>query len=209
MNTYTLLLHSHKLFVSLFLLLYLVKTILFFANRAKSDAFRKNIIARITEWIISFAFLATGIALLVYTAEIRTILMIKIAIVLTSIPLAIIGYKKSKKILVIVSFLCLFAAYGIGEATKKRKKVEVATEIDKTNPQVYGKAIFTANCAVCHGNDGALGGSGAANLASSELDLAGSKNAIENGKGSMQAYKKIFNEAEINALASYVQTLKK
>lgn len=209
MNIYTILLHSHKLFVSLFVLLYLVKTILFFANRTKSDAFRKNLAARITEWIISFAFLATGIALLVYTAEIRTILMLKIAIVLASIPLAIIGYKKSKGILVIVSFLCLFAAYGIGEASKKRKKVAVSTEIDKTNSQIYGKAIFVANCVVCHGEDGTLGGSGAANLKMTKLDLAGSQNAIQNGKGSMQAYQKIFDEAEIKALAEYVQTLKK
>ena len=209
MNTYTLLLHSHKLFVSLFVLLYLIKTILFFANRTKSDAFRQNIVARISEMVISFAFLATGIALLVYTAEIRTILMIKIAIVLASIPLAIIGYKKSKAILVIVSFLCLLAAYGIGEASKKRKKVAIATEVDTSNPQVYGKAIFAANCVVCHGEDGTLGASGAANLQASQLDLAGRKGRIQNGKGSMQAYKKIFNEAEIDALAEYVQSLKK
>lgn len=72
-----------------------------------------------------------------------------------------------------------------------------------------GKAIYTQYCKLCHGADGQLGLNMAANLAQSELDKAGMVEVITHGRNTMQSYEGILTEAEIDAVADYVLTLRK
>lgn len=69
--------------------------------------------------------------------------------------------------------------------------------------------IYQKYCAVCHGNDGALGFSGAANLRTSQLDLDATRHAIAKGKGAMKAYEGTLLPEQIAALADYVATFRK
>src|SRR5687768_804826 len=94
-------LHTHYLVVTLFLLIYLVKTILLLSNRNDLLAnFNRKV--KVFEIIVSALFLITGIYLatqLPFGGKYDYLFYIKIAMVLLSIPLAVIGFKKHNKIL--------------------------------------------------------------------------------------------------------------
>lgn len=212
---FTGLLHTHKLVVVLFLLLYLIKTILLLINKKEALAsFSKK--TRIPEMVISTLFLLTGAVMLFQLPSINQFMIFKIVAVLASIPLAVIGFKKSNKILAALSLILLIGSYGLAEMSRRYvEKVEVnqgvITDASAANYDalVHGKALFTANCVQCHGEDGQLGLAGSKNLTISQLDEAGIKNIISNGKNAMPPYKKVLNEQEVNALTKYVQGMKK
>jgi uncharacterized membrane protein SirB2 len=143
-------LHTHLLSVILFLLIYLIKTVLLLSNKNEGLAkFTK--IVKVPEMIISTLFLATGIYLLTQIPEIKSLLIIKIIMVLISIPLAIIGFKKKNKVLAVLSFLLIIGAYGLAEMSKKQKSRSMETITEAT---INGHELFNASCISCHGEDG-------------------------------------------------------
>lgn len=87
--------------------------------------------------------------------------------------------------------------------------------------RVSGQAIFNANCATCHGQDGRGGGPAAVGLEPPPADLtdgtwttgdgslAAIENTIENGSPgtAMIAWKGTLTDAQIDAVARYVQSL--
>jgi len=78
------LMHPHVLFVSLFLLIYLIKTILLLSDKDELlEKFKKK--TRIAEMIISFGFLVTGIILLILIpSALNTYMIIKLVLVFAS-----------------------------------------------------------------------------------------------------------------------------
>ena len=101
-------LHSHTLFVVLFTLIYLIKTILLLSDRDELlEKFKKK--TKVAEMVVSFGFLATGIFLMTQLphSPFPTLMYIKIALVLLSIPLAVIGFKKKNKVLATLSFFLI------------------------------------------------------------------------------------------------------
>jgi cytochrome c553 len=200
-------LHLHKTAVLLFLVIYLLKLVgLLFGVKSLQDLFARKAL-RIGEMVISTLFLFTGIYLMVnLPAEQRTTLLwIKVALVLASIPIAVVGFKRQNKMLATLSVLMVVASYGLAEVYKKNPSVGEGLA-DKTNgAEVYA----TANCASCHGADGALGMSGAKNLAVTTLSDAELENVIANGKGAMPVYKGKLKPEQIKALVAHIRTLKK
>jgi cytochrome c553 len=200
-------LHLHKTAVLLFVVIYLLKLVgLLFGVKSLQDLFARKAL-RIGEMVISTLFLFTGIYLMVnLPAEQRTTLLwIKVALVLTSIPIAVVGFKRQNKLLASLSVLMVVASYGLAEVYKKNPSVGEGLA-DKTNgAEVYA----TANCVTCHGADGAAGISGAKNLAVTTLSDAELENVIANGKGSMPSYKKQLKPEQIKALVAHIRTLKK
>lgn len=138
--------------------------------------------------IISALFLLTGIYLttqLPFGGKYDYLFWIKLVMVFASIPIAVIGFKKGNKILAALSLLLITGAFGLAEVYTKRKGIAkdgASTELVAND----GKALYEANCVVCHGNDGKLGISGAADLSASTLDAAGVKDVILHGKNMMQ-----------------------
>ena len=198
-------LHTHILSVVLFLLIYLIKTILLVANKNENLAkFSKMV--KVPEMIVSFLFLGTGIYLLTQIPEIKSLLIIKIIIVFASIPVAIIGFKKNNKIMAVLSLVMIITAYGLAEMSKKQKSKAmeniVATDLD-------GKALYEASCTSCHGSDGTLGLLGAKDLSKSTLDINAQLDIIKNGKGAMTPFAGTLTDEQINAVAVYLETLKK
>lgn len=211
------LLHTHKLVVLLFLIIYLVKTSLLFFNKKELLAsITKKI--RIPEMIISTLFLLTGGVMFFQlpSSEWTMWLLIKIVVVFASIPVAIIGFKRGSKALALLSFVMIVGAYGLAEVGKRRpSKQQIATEIvsdansSNYNAIAHGKALFTANCVACHGENGDLGVAGAKNLTVSALSDAEKITVIKKGKNAMASYQKVLNDNEINALVVYINSLKK
>jgi len=210
---YTGLLHTHKLTVVLFLLIYVIKTVLIlFSSQETLDNFRKK--TKVPEMIISTLFLLTGIGMLTQIAEIKHMMLIKIAIVLASIPIGVIAYKRHNKALAILTLLLIVGAYGLAEMSSKVEKQELAEEI-VVNPAdqnydeaTHGKEIYSLYCVLCHGEKGDAQKSGAKSLITSEKTREEILGLLKEGKNSMPPYKGILSEEDMNAVASYAESLR-
>ena len=205
---YTGLLHSHKLFVTLFLVHYLVKTILLFSNQTKLASYAKK--TKVVEMIVSFLFLATGVGL-IFTGEsdMPSQFYIKLGMVFASIPLAIVGFKKSNKALAAIAMLLIIGSYGMAEMIKGAKASDKMEEVREEGKALSGAELYKINCESCHGETGNAGVSGAKDLSISTLSVADKKVIVSKGKGNMTAYDGILNASEINSVVEYIETLKK
>lgn len=192
-------LHTHWLVVTLFFLIYVVKTVLLLSNRKDLlEKFTK--VFKVPEMIISALFLITGVYLLTQVPEIKPIMYVKIALVLASIPVAVIGFKKGNKILAALALLMITASYGLAEMSRKQKAVVVPEGIAAAD----GKALYEANCKLCHGDDGKLGMAGAADVSKTAMDLATIKQTILQGKGAMNKIE--MTDEQATAVAAYVES---
>lgn len=201
---YTGMLHTHKLVVILFLLIYLIKTVLLLMNKTDSlTRFTKMV--KVPEMIVSFLFLATGVYLIIGLPVVKPILIVKIICVFAAIPLAVVGFRKSNKILATLSLLLIIASYGLAEMSKKATKVEIAV----TEPSQLGKSVYAAQCQNCHGTDGKLGMAGAKNLTATNMVKDDIVYLLNNGKNSMPKFKDALSAEEIDAVTEYVLQMKK
>jgi mono/diheme cytochrome c family protein len=196
------LLHTHYLVVTLFLLIYVIKTILLLSNKKDLLAtFSRKV--KIFEMIVSFLFLVTGVFLttqLPFGGKYDYLFYIKIALVFASIPVAVIGFKKSNKILAALSLLMITGSFGLAESYHKKKGIP-KDSVSQT-ASTDGESLYKANCLVCHGGDGKLGIGGAKDLTTSGMETSEIVNIILNGKGMMPAAQ--VNEAQASAIAEYV-----
>lgn len=191
-------LHSHTLFVVLFTLIYLVKTILLLSDRDELlEKFKKK--TKVLEMIVSFGFLATGIYLMTQLPEINQFLIVKISLVLLSIPLAVIGYKKKNKVLATLSFFLIVVSFTLAYKSKAAKAGDKIVAVE-------GKQIFEEKCTLCHGSDGKLGLNGAKDLTVSQMGHNDIISLIANGKNSMPAFNSTLSQEQIEAVAAYVET---
>lgn len=201
------LLHTHYLVVILFLLLYTLKTILLLGNRLDLlSSFSKK--TRIFEMIISSLFLITGILMalqLPFGSRYDYLFWVKILLVLASIPLAVVGFKKQNKILASLSLLMIISSFGLAEIYSKRKNI--TDNPSDLTASADGKSLYEANCKLCHGDDGKLGMAGASDLSTSSLDKTKIVEVILKGKGSMPSA--AMDENKAGLVADYVLTLRK
>ena len=129
-------------------------------------------------------------------------MIIKIAIVLISIPLAVIGFKKQNKALAIIAFLFVFMAYGLAEMSKV-PKVKPTPEGQAIN----GKELYKSNCQSCHGPKGDLVNNGSVDLSLSTIDHNKELIIINDGKSPMPAYNSL-SAAEKDSLISFIEGLR-
>jgi mono/diheme cytochrome c family protein len=102
--------------------------------------------------------------------------------------------------------LIFFLLGSILFACSKNEKKEIAEK--KGKPTVIsGKDIYTKYCKLCHGVDGKLGISNAADLSISILTPAEKINVITNGRKGMTPFKGQLTAEEIQLVAAYVETL--
>lgn len=211
---YTGLLHTHRLVVILFLIIYLVKTVLLLLNKEEQlKAFTKRF--RVPEMIISTLFLLTGIVMLInkYPAMDQTVWMYfgtKLVAVFLAIPLAVVGFKRGNKFLAMASLILIISAYGIAEMGKRTVESKPLAVI--TNPsdasydlQVHGKEVYQTYCIACHQTDGKGGVAGAKSLIESQRTDEEIKHLISNGKNSMPPYKKVLSAQDIEAVTAYIK----
>jgi mono/diheme cytochrome c family protein len=200
--------YTHLISVILFLITYLIKTVLLLANKEESLQ-KYTRITKVPEMIISFAFLVTGIYMITQIPEVKSFMIMKLVAVALSIPLAVIGFKKRNKALAVVAMLLIIAAYGLAEMSKKQglsqsSPAQPGAEVAAPN----GHDIFVRNCTSCHGEDGKLGLMGSPDLTVSALTTDERKEIVKNGKGVMTGFAGILSEEEIEAVVKYTEQLK-
>jgi len=123
-----------------------------------------------------------------------------------------------RKSIAVIPFLCLLLLVG---CSKQQPTPSVSTPPTTqtppaTNPpagtttQAGGAALYTTNCAGCHGLIGAGGSAGPA-INTDEWKNNSSKvqAIITKGKGTMPAYSGKLTDAQIKDIGDYVASLKK
>ena len=196
------LLHTHLTAVIIFMLIYVVKTILLLSNKNELLAsFTKK--TRIAEMVVSILFLVTGIYLgtqIPLGGKYAYLFYIKLCMVFASIPIAIIGFKKSNKILAALSLFLIVGSYGLAESFSRKKGIMAG---ESFNSELSGgKALYENNCRLCHGDNGKLGMAGAKDLSTSAMSVEEIKNVILNGNKTMAPVS--VNDAQAAAIAAYV-----
>jgi hypothetical protein len=170
----------------------------------------------VAEIIISSLFLITGVWLLFTTSEIRPLFIVKLAMVVIAVPLAMIGFKKENTAVGVLAFVLIIGSYGLAEMNRKAmlkvmdlpKNVVIDVADPEYDIQLHGKALFLNQCSVCHGESGNLQMSGAKDLTLSVMTKEEVVQRINVGKTTMIAYGDHFTPSEINAVAEYVMTFR-
>jgi mono/diheme cytochrome c family protein len=75
--------------------------------------------------------------------------------------------------------------------------------------KLSGQEIYGKRCAICHGEQGNAGVSGAKDLSASTIDDNLMRTIITHGKGTMPPFKSVLSQQEIEELIAYVKTLRK
>lgn len=207
-------LHLHVTVISIFVLLYAVKVYLLLANKSEAlDKLRSK--TKIADMILGSLILITGGFLTFKMPTIETFLIVKIILVVASIPVGIIAMKKANKPMAITALLIYVYVFALAKTDsltlKKEAYITPVTAVDSTTSSKVseGKIIFEAKCALCHGADGKLMLNGAKDLSVSKLTKAEAIEMIKAGKGLMPGFKDEFNEQQLNALADYAEGLRK
>ena len=195
----------HSISVMLFLLTYVIKTVLLFTSKPMLQKYSH--VTKIPEMIISVLFLITGIWLLVILDGMKTLHIVKFIFVFLSIPLAIVGFKKHKYGLALIAMVLIVGAYGLAEVSKNKpfipKNVELTTNIN--SPFAQGALVYHQNCVFCHGADGKKMYRNAPNLTLSRLSEDAIIQSVREGsKGKMPAYHLVITDENISAVAKYV-----
>ena len=165
--------HTHKFAVFAFLAIYVIKTILLLAGKESMlGSFSSKI--KVPERIVSILFLVTGILLLFEAAEIRTLFLFKIVVIILAIPIAMIAFKRLSKPLALLAMVMLAGGYGLAEINKHRMihrtDLPKSVVLDASSPEyqmvLHGEALYNTQCVNCHGALGELQMSGAKDLIS-------------------------------------------
>ncbi len=199
----------HGISVMLFLITYLIKTILLFTSKRKLENYSR--ITKVPEMIISFSFLATGIWLFLILGGIKVLQIIKLILVFSSIPIAIIGFKKQNKGLAFFALLLIIGAYGLSEASKNKPFIaaNVTMHGNATSSTALGAKVYFENCVFCHGADGKKMYRGAKDLTISQFGMDDIQQMVKEGsKSKMPGYNLILSDENIAAVANYVGTMK-
>jgi mono/diheme cytochrome c family protein len=205
----TLLVRIHSISVMLFLLTYVIKTVLLFTSKARLAAYTKA--TRVPEMIISTAFLVTGVWLFIILGGIKFFQILKLIFVILSIPLAVIAFKRQKGPLALLSLLLIIGAYGLSEMSKNKPfipaKVTIAEGTDAT--KVAGFKVYLENCTFCHGQNGKKQYRNAPDLTQSAMASSSIQQMVREGsKGKMPAYNLVISDENIAAVAAYVETMR-
>jgi mono/diheme cytochrome c family protein len=205
MSTFEIIRKTHFVVVTIFFLIYLIKTILLLANKKENlQSFTKKI--KVIEMIVSFLFLGTGIYLMTQMPEIKMSLIIKISMVLFSIPLAVIGFKKGNKGMAVASFLLILGAFGIAEMNKHGgTKAKAPVDSLNSDGSINGEVLYKANCESCHGMDGKKNLAGAFDLSVTKLSSDSIDKIIQHGRGGMAKFDGLTPENR-DAIAKYVES---
>ncbi len=196
--------HFHVTAVIFLFLFMLFKTILLLANNTiLLDKVRKT--TKIIDILLGVIAVATGVYLLTLKSTVESYIWVKILLVLFAIPLGIVGHKRQKKPLAVLSVLLIIYAFAVGETHSFKFKRD---QFIVTKPDQAGKEIYQALCVECHGDDGKKGLYKAPDLTKSVLSESETTARILYGKGIMMGYKNELNDQQVQQVMDYISTFR-
>ncbi|MDX2063602.1 MAG: c-type cytochrome [Bacteroidia bacterium] len=210
------LLHTHHLFVVLYLLLYLTKFGLLAARRGPALE-RLNRKTKVLHIVLASGFTLTGLVL-AFRAPASTSLphLVKYAALVAVIGLGVVAFKRRNVVLGALGLVLLAYSYGLGKThdvllRSERTQLAAAShalgETLTQDPVRVGERLYQTACARCHGTDGASEYRKSRNLQLYAADTTAVVAVLKAGLKPMPRYDYL-SEAELRALALYVGTLK-
>ena len=112
---------------------------------------------------------------------------------------------KKAFIFILATAIFFIACGGEKENTGNPDSKPVAVSVKKPD----GAKVFKQYCVTCHGVYGDMGASGAFNLTTSTLTKKERIEVITNGRNLMAAFGTLLSKEKIEAVAEYVETLRK
>ena len=130
--------HLHFTVVALLLLFILLKTLLLLSNKNELlDKIRAK--TKVVDIMLGILAISTGVYLMTLKPTVELYLLVKIVVVLIAIPLGIVGLKRHKKPIVVMSLLLIVYVFGIGETQSyKFKKDPFAQRATKAIEEAFG-----------------------------------------------------------------------
>lgn len=206
-------LHTHTLVVSLYLLQLLVRVVMMItASKTSVEKYVKAM--RIPHIVLSILMLGTGIFLMVRAADgVQPYILVKLGLVVASIPLGVIGGKRNSVALTGFAFVLLAGTMVLAYAKPAFLRKSSGTVADAKaglDPVKVkaGQVIYEERCTLCHGSDGAAGFQKAADLSASKMADADVLNIVKNGKGVMPNNSDLSAE-QLEQVKEYVKNLRK
>jgi len=207
-------LHLHVTITAIFILLYLAKVYLLYTNKSVAlEKLRSK--TKIADMVLGTLILITGGYLVSIQPTIENYLIVKIILVLLSIPIGIVAMKKSNKPLAVATLFIYFYVFAVAKQDSLTlQKEKFITPVAATDSTVIssvdeGKIIFEAKCVLCHGADGKLMLNGAKDLSVSKISSIEILEIVSKGKGLMPAFSEELDEKQLKALTIYVEGLRK
>jgi mono/diheme cytochrome c family protein len=116
-----------------------------------------------------------------------------------------------KKIILLLGFMgvIVFVAQSCGGGNEKAPVADSVKTNVTVSASMDGKSLYDAKCTMCHGLDGTAGVMGAADLSKSTIDHSVACAIIKNGKNTMKAFGSELNDAQVDVVAKYVESLRK
>ena len=209
-------LHLHVTITAIFILLYLAKVYLLFTNKSEAlDKLRSK--TKIADMVLGSLIIITGGYLTAIVPTIETYLIVKIILVILSIPIGIIAMKKANKPLAAIALLIYFYVFAVAKQDsltlqKEKFVTPVAAAADSTaevSSVEVGRMVYEVKCIVCHGPDGKLMLNGAKDLSVSKISSTEILEIVSKGKGLMPAFSEELDEKQLKAVTIYVEGLRK
>jgi len=209
-------LHLHVTITAIFILLYLAKVYLLFTNKSVAlDKLRSK--TKIADMVLGSLIIITGGYLTAIVPTIETYLIVKIILVILSIPIGIIAMKKANKPLAAIALLIYFYVFAVAKQDsltlqKEKFVTPVAAAADSTaevSSVEVGRMVYEVKCIVCHGPDGKLMLNGAKDLSVSKISSTEILEIVSKGKGLMPAFSEELDEKQLKAVTIYVEGLRK
>lgn len=196
--------HTHLLMVVLYLLSMGIKVFLLLGGKLELlDKISKA--TRIPHIVVSTLLLVTGVYLMINSpVGMEPYILIKLVIVLATIPMGVIAFKKRNVMLANLMLLLTLGALVL--AVTKPPFLSSAPPVQGENDP--SAVYFKHNCNTCHGQDGNAGFQGAKPLSESTLSDEEIGDRIRNGKGVMPANAVVTDE-ELGQLIDFVKSLRK
>lgn len=94
------------------------------------------------------------------------------------------------------------------ERLAKAESILAATTPEELS-KLDGKQLFKVHCAICHGFKGDMKINGAKDLSISKISLTAAVAQVYHGQGLMTPYKGVLSDAEIVAVSTYSEQLRK
>lgn len=209
-------LHTHHLFVVLYLLLFAGKAGLVFARKPETLR-RFNRKTRILHIVLAAGFTLTGIYLVARAPDgLRTVYLAKYGLLVLTIGVGVVAIKRANPVLTGLVVLLLAYTYGISKAhnfmllSEKTRLAQVSARLpvkQAEDPVALGKALYQVSCLRCHGPKGDAAYRKSKNLTVLEGDANWVKSFLEAGPGTMPTYDYLAPH-EADAIAAYVLTLR-
>jgi mono/diheme cytochrome c family protein len=114
-----------------------------------------------------------------------------------------------KKIITIIPLAAITFFFVQSCGTDETKTNNDSAGSATVAPSTNGRVLFEEKCTVCHGSDGKQNTMGAADLSTSKLNHETVVTIIKSGKNGMKAFSPELNDEQIEAVAAYVESLRK